>query len=385
MIEKILSYLRIRSGKKEEKISAIRQIDNIIRSMPLEEQARIIKMHIGAIAYEIPAWIKESLGAYLIRSKFGYTKFVGNEESRESLARIIEAFSGTSLSHENISLVNGGMQGTLVSIKTFRKDAKKIYLPNPGFNPYQSDQASMFGYEKIVPYNPVNPPVPKKKQVLLVHSINNPTGYQIPKKELEDIVSRARGKVIIDHAYWMISKSPQDTNIFDLIEYGNVLIVISSSKTFASPGIRAGAIIHPINFGDGIGNYILNTTAIPNISGQYFWQVLGKNVDDTVKFVYSLSKEMVSRLDAMYNALIKNGFNVSEPTGGLYLWVDVGREFTDDDAIDLLRKEFISVVPGTGFYIKKPNKRYVRISIGTTSRKNVEEAAKRLARYFNEP
>ncbi len=68
-------------------------------------------------------------------------------------------------------------------------------------------------------------------------SPNNPTGTSLRRADIDEIISNARGTVIIDQAYAEFSESP----LTDLAsEHDNVLITRTMSKAFGLAGLRIG-------------------------------------------------------------------------------------------------------------------------------------------------
>ena len=74
-------------------------------------------------------------------------------------------------------------------------------------------------------------------RVVYLCSPNNPTGTPVSRRRIEEIVSRARGVVIVDEAYAEFAES----NVLDLArEATNVLVVRTMSKAFGLAGLRVG-------------------------------------------------------------------------------------------------------------------------------------------------
>ena len=80
----------------------------------------------------------------------------------------------------------------------------------------------------------------KSADILYLDSPNNPTGFQFPKKDLEKLVNRFNGLVIVDEAYGEFG----DYSLINLAKSkDNVIVIQTFSKTFGFAGLRLGYFI----------------------------------------------------------------------------------------------------------------------------------------------
>ncbi|HKU32853.1 MAG TPA: histidinol-phosphate transaminase [Candidatus Nitrosotalea sp.] len=104
----------------------------------------------------------------------------------------------------------------------------------------------------------------KKADILYLDSPNNPTGFQFPRKQLEQLVKSFNGLVIIDEAYVEFA----DYSIVDMAKKMNNLIVLRTlSKSFGLAGLRLGYFVADKKIVDAFSRviqypYPLNTIAI---------------------------------------------------------------------------------------------------------------------------
>ena len=104
----------------------------------------------------------------------------------------------------------------------------------------------------------------KKADMLYLDSPNNPTGFQFPRKQLEQLVKSFNGLVIIDEAYVEFA----DYSIVDMAKKMNNLIVLRTlSKSFGLAGLRLGYFVADKKIVDAFSRviqypYPLNTIAI---------------------------------------------------------------------------------------------------------------------------
>jgi len=80
----------------------------------------------------------------------------------------------------------------------------------------------------------------KNADILYLDSPNNPTGFQFSKKDLEKLIKRFNGLIIIDEAYGEFG----DYSLINLAKSNeNLIIVQTFSKTFGLAGLRLGYFV----------------------------------------------------------------------------------------------------------------------------------------------
>lgn len=80
-------------------------------------------------------------------------------------------------------------------------------------------------------------------KIIYICSPNNPTGYKITKRDLEELLEASRALVVLDEAYIDFDEE----SYIDLAHtYGNLIVLRTVSKSFRAPAIRLGfAIAQP--------------------------------------------------------------------------------------------------------------------------------------------
>ena len=80
----------------------------------------------------------------------------------------------------------------------------------------------------------------KNADLLYLDSPNNPTGFQFSKKELEKLIKKLNGPVIIDEAYVEFG----DYSVLNLVKtQSNLIVVRTFSKEFGLAGLRLGYFV----------------------------------------------------------------------------------------------------------------------------------------------
>ncbi|QDI89129.1 histidinol-phosphate transaminase [Candidatus Nitrosopumilus sp. SW] len=80
----------------------------------------------------------------------------------------------------------------------------------------------------------------KKCQILYLDSPNNPTGFQFSKTQLESLIKKFDGLIIIDEAYGEFGDS---STVSLTKKYENLIVVKTFSKAFGLAGLRLGYFI----------------------------------------------------------------------------------------------------------------------------------------------
>ena len=144
--------------------------------------------------------------------------------------------------------------------------------------------------ESIDKYNP---------KLIIICSPNNPTGSIMERDDLEKIIKKTSGVVLIDEAYSEFYKSNYDL----ALKYDNVIVLKTFSKAYALAGIRLGYAISSIDLID-----TLNVVKPPyNLStlSQVIASIAINNKD--------LYKENIIKIvklkDELYNSLCELNLN----------------------------------------------------------------------------
>jgi len=135
----------------------------------------------------------------------------------------------------------------------------------------------------------------KSTDILYLDSPNNPTGFQFSKKDLEKLVKKFGGLVIIDEAYVEFG----DYSLINLTKsLKNLIVVQTFSKAFGLAGLRLGYFIANKNIVDVFTRviqypYPLNSIAIEG--GILALEKL-KIISDTTKIIKKERKRIIENL-----------------------------------------------------------------------------------------
>ncbi|MFA5763563.1 MAG: histidinol-phosphate transaminase [archaeon] len=148
-------------------------------------------------------------------------------------------------------------------------------------------------------------------KLIVLCNPNNPTGTIIQKKEIINILEKAKNSVVlVDEAYFEFSKE----TCSDLInKYKNLIITRTFSKAFGLAGIRAGYIISSEN----------NINYLKKIYGPYNLNSLAKIAITTAiedkQFAINYSKEIMQNKASLEKELNKLGIKTYQSKGNFLL------------------------------------------------------------------
>lgn len=84
--------------------------------------------------------------------------------------------------------------------------------------------------------------LPLSPKIIMLCTPNNPTGYQIPRKDIIALLNQTSALVIVDEAYMEFSSKPE-TLMHDIDCYENLVVLRTFSKAYGLAGARLGYMI----------------------------------------------------------------------------------------------------------------------------------------------
>lgn len=177
---------------------------------------------------------------------------LGEEELRRYPdARCMQLRAALSQLHgvkdEQIFCGNGSSEIISLIVKGFIGPNRRLALPDPSFSLYHTVAASYQASSIAVPTRndyTVDPGLlmDSGADAIVLVNPNAPTGHLLPLEEVERLVNRFPGLVVIDEAYIDFA-DPNATAIPLVDRYPNVIVVRTFSKAYALCGARVGYCI----------------------------------------------------------------------------------------------------------------------------------------------
>ncbi|MBR2653775.1 MAG: aminotransferase class I/II-fold pyridoxal phosphate-dependent enzyme [Lachnospiraceae bacterium] len=367
------------------------KLDNVLYDVrgPVVEEAdrmiakgiEVLKLNIGNPApfgFRAPEEVIYDMASNL-RDSEGYSDSKGIWSARKAIMQYAQTRDIPNLAMSDIYTGNGVSELINLCLSALLENGDEILIPAPDY-PLWTACATLAG-GNVVHYlcdeesdwNPVLADIESKitdrTKAIVVINPNNPTGAVYPKEILEGIVKIAR-----EHQLIIFSDEIYDRLLMD----GNEHISIASlcpdlfcitfsglSKSHMIAGFRIGWMILSGNkdvakdYIEGI-KMLSSMRLCSNVPAQSIVQTaLGGH--QSVKGYVNETGRVTRQRDFIYERLNAiPGISVKKPKAAFYCFpkIDVERFNIHDDmqfAYDLLRKERVLIVQGTGFNWPEPD------------------------------
>ena len=341
----------------------------------------ILKLNTGnpaAFGFDAPDVIMRDMISALPHSQ-GYSTSKGIVSARRASVRRYELEDFPRFDIDDVYLGNGVSELISMVTQALLNDGDEILIPSPDY-PLWTAATSLAGGTPVHyicdeedEWNPsiedIKSKVTDKTKAIVVINPNNPTGAVYSRETLQAIVDIAR-----EHDLLLLADEIYDRILYDdakhisLASLAPDLLTITFnglSKAYRVAGYRSGWMVitgpkhHAEGFLEGI-ELLAGTRLCPNVPAQHAIQVaLGGN-----QSIYELTAEggrLRRQRDIAYQRLSEiPGVDVVKPRGALYCFPRLDPnvyEIHDDTQLmlDILRKEKILMVQGTGFNFPTPD------------------------------
>ena len=294
---------------------------------------------------------------------------------------------------ENIILTNGGSGAITLAYASIFNSGDELIICSPNFVSYY--YCGIFFGVKVIEiernhdFSPnidsIRKVVNDKTKAILINSPNNPTGYTLERKELEELVD-----IVIENDLYLISDEVYENYVYDGLKqvspasldgmFERTITLNAMSKLFSATGFRLGYVIANKNIIDLMSVYTTYTVAGTNHAAQYgFIEALKMDTS----FFEDILKQFDERRLLAYNRLNGMGFDVGKPKGSFYIMPSVknfnmtGTEFSRE----IIKSKGVAIVPGDIFGSYSNDK--LRISYATELGK-LKEAMDRIESFINQ-
>lgn len=304
-----------------------------------------------------------------------YEPLQGNEKLKRMVAARSLAWEGH-LKESDIITTHGCMNALALCLMTLTKPGDTIALESPCY-PGILQLAVSFGLKVLevatdpvtgISINALKKLLPKINVCLLVPNFNTPLGYCMPdehKKEIVALLAQYNIPLIEDDTYGDLhfgAARPRCCKSFDT--EGNVLWCSAVSKTLA-PGYRVGwvaagkykeqvlrmKLVHSLSattiIHEAVGNFL--------ITGRY---------DHHLRSMRKTLQENYNHFAGVIATHFPAGTKISQPQGGLALWVQLPKQVDTTELYNDALKKRISIAPGRMFTLQDQFQNCMRLCIG---------------------
>jgi len=292
---------------------------------------------------------------------------------------------------ENLILTNGGSGAITLAYASIFNSGDELIISSPNFVSYF--YCGIFFGVKVIEVernNDFSPNIEKirqavtnKTKAILINSPNNPTGYALDRKELEELVD-----IVIENDLYLISDEVYENYVYDGLKqvspasldgmFERTITLNAMSKLFSATGFRLGYVVASKEIIDLMSVYTTYTVAGTNHAAQYgFIEALKMDTS----FFEDILKQFDERRLLAYNRLKEIGFDVVKPKGSFYIMPSAknfnmtGTEFSRE----IIKSKGVAIVPGDIFGSYSNDK--LRISYATELGK-LKEAMDRIEDFI---
>ncbi len=369
------------------KKSSIRKLFELVLSAK-----NAISFGIGQPDFSAPEHVDEAFIKAIKQGKSQYAPTLGLPRLRELIAEKYRKENNIDwVNKENVMVSNGGSHALQLSYACLTNPGDEILVSSPNFLSYFY-LSEFYGLKCVeIPrksdlspdFEKIQDGITQKTKFIIINSPNNPTGYVYTKEEMESLRD-----IVIDNDLYLISDEVYENFIYEGRTHispacydgmeNRTITLNAMSKTFGTPGYRVGYIAAPSNVLSLMEKYAQYTAAGVSHPTQYAAISALENGNpnmDSIIFRYNENRKYcIERLKNME-------FDVVEPRGAFYIMPSIEKfsDSSDQFAEELMKKQEVAVVPGSGFGSFSEN--LIRISYATT-KDNLEEGFNRIEQFL---
>jgi alanine-synthesizing transaminase len=348
----------------------------------LEEAGHsVLRLNTGNPAlfgFEAPEEILQDIIRTLPRSH-GYSDSRGILPARRAVAQHYQDRGLTDVGVDDVFLGNGVSELISMAVQALVDDGDEVLIPTPDF-PLWTAVTTMAG-GKAVHYmcdesadwlpdlDDIAAKITGRTKALVIINPNNPTGAVYPKRLLEGMLDLARRHhlmVLADEVYDKILYDDAVHHHAALLAPDVLCLTFSGlSKAYRVAGFRSGWLVvtgpkqHARNYLEGL-TMLASMRLCPNVPAQHAIQAaLGGR--QSIKDLVLPGGRLHEQRDRAWERLNEiPGVSCVKPKGALYAFprLDPAVHPIHDDekfVLDLLLREKIQVVQGTGFSWPRPD------------------------------
>ena len=301
----------------------------------------------------------------------------GHEDARRALARYAVSL-GCSLDPENIVITGGCMDSIALCLRAVTQPGDVVALESPTHFSFLEVLQGLHLKALEIPTHPRHglsldalqlaldtQPV---KAVMVVPTLSNPLGSCMPQAERKRLVQMAarHDMAVIEDAIYndLVEVDEMRRTVKSYDTTGHVMLCDSFSKTLA-PGLRLGWL--------EAGRWAEKLRAIKDLQAGGQSAVLELALADLITqaghaaAMRQLRTAVAARMDEVRHVIAAHfpqGTRVSDPPGGLLLWLELPRALDSVQLHEACLAQQILIAPGTVFSASGRFRNCLRIGVG---------------------
>ncbi|MFC8583571.1 pyridoxal phosphate-dependent aminotransferase [Streptomyces sp. NPDC057217] len=348
----------------------------------LEEAGHsVLRLNTGNPAlfgFEAPEEIVQDMIRMLPRAH-GYTDSRGILSARRAVAQRYQEMGLPEVDVDDVFLGNGVSELVSMAVQALLEDGDEVLIPAPDF-PLWTAATTLAG-GKAVHYlcdesadwypdlDDMASKITDRTRAVVIINPNNPTGAVYPKEIVEGILDLARRHGLMVFADEIYDRIVYDEAVhYPAASLADDLVILTFgglSKTYRVAGFRSGWLVvtgpkrHAANYLEGL-TMLASMRLCPNAPAQYAIQAAlgGRQSIHELTAPGGRLREQRDRAWEKLNEI--PGVSCVKPKGALYAFPRLDpavHKIHDDEkfVLDLLLREKIQVVQGTGFNWPRPD------------------------------
>jgi len=356
--------------------------------------ADLIHLEVGRPSHDTPGHIVEATVAALRAGHHHYSDMRGLSELRAAFAAKLRAENAMDVTADQVLVTNGLTHGSYAAIMATVDPGDEVLLLEP-YYPQHIGKIELAG-GKVVPA-PLDASAgfairadlieaaitPATKAIILINPCN-PTGRVFTRAELEalaELAIRHDLLVISDEVYEAITFGPKHISIASLPGMAERTVTLFAyTKAFAMDGWRLGCAVASPDLIAAMMKITMNDVTHVNSFVQY--GALEATLNGAASLAAMVAEDR-SKRDMVVRALNQMpGVACREPEGTIYAFADIRAVGIPSQLLAERILEEAHVVVEAGSFYGPAGEGFLRICFGSESHERMEEAMKRLARFF---
>ncbi len=321
---------------------------------------------------------------------FGYAKL------RERLKEACP-FAGV---EDAIVMTSGGQQGIYMTAAVLTNPGDTILVEQPTFvaaiDVFKGVGANVVGVsleQDGINIESLKAAIASEQNIRFLYTIpnfQNPSGITMSAKKRREVyeICRDAGILILeDDPYGSLRFTDQQIAPIKSYDSTGTVIYCSSFSKIIAPGLRVGWLLLPRELAVHVGNVKasddVHSSLLPQIVIERFMEQC-----DLEGHISTLCREYSERCRLMLDAIDKyfpSRVTRTNPTGGLFVWCDLGEGHDSYKLYDLAIEHGVAFVPGIAFYSdSRETCSAFRLNYSSMPKGDIVEGVKRIAKAIEQ-
>ncbi|MFD2415845.1 aminotransferase-like domain-containing protein [Amycolatopsis pigmentata] len=306
---------------------------------------------------------------------------LGLTELRNAVAARLSRL-GVPTRADQIVITQGALHGWDLILRTFARPGSQVLVEQPSYPAAIDAIRAHYARPRPVAVTAEGWQWPQRLDrsadiAYMVPDFQNPTGHLADESERRRLVKRTRGMMLcVDETFAELGDGPVIT---PTAAYDKRVITIGTLSKLVWAGLRIGWVRGPRE----VVNRLAAARSSQDIAGPVLDQLLALELMDHLDEIGDGRRSLLRQRRAHTAAACRRaGWEVVEPSGGLFLWVDL-KGASSTRLSHLVRARGVRVPPGTRFSTGGTHDRYLRVPF-TSTPPVLSEAVRRIAEAADE-